>query len=186
MGSSVDEIWPKQDSTWTLPLPTLTPYFEVGVWWGWGVWSPFHSAAASAYFTCKLDSQPMRFLIIFLIMTVNERRKCLGWRMMLSIILTEIKGALMRKRAPMTNMEGSLMLANSWKELGETACGMPNRARQLFVLLCRCRPCHVISRGISFYHHETRPAHHVKFVLWDKWVEHLPHIYNPGLECTEA
>ena len=49
---------------------------------------------------------------------------------------------------------------------------------------------HTFSRMPRFDNRESRPARRVRDKLedirevWEKWVEHLPYLYNPGPEVT--
>lgn len=71
-----------------------------------------------------------------------------------------------------------------------TVYGMQTQVGQFSAPQCHNRHFHVLSRVIRFDNRETRHQRHQNDKLapirelWDKWVERLPLIYNPGPAVT--
>lgn len=110
----------------------------------------------------------------------------------------------------MTNMEGRRVFGNSWMEIDKThldaymgllllagvyrscneATASLSSGWSIFRATMSVQTFHVLSRVFRFDNRETRVARRVNDKLapirdvWDKWVEHLPYMYNPGPEVT--
>ena len=72
----------------------------------------------------------------------------------------------------------------------QSVCGIQRQAGQYFVPQCLWRPFHIFSRVIRFDNQETRPVRQERDklaairTLWDKWVNQLPLLCNPGPNFT--
>ncbi|GLD62735.1 piggyBac transposable element-derived protein 4-like protein [Lates japonicus] len=113
----------------------------------------------------------------------------------------------------MTNMEGRRVFGDSWMEIDKTqldaymgllllagvyrSCNEATASlwdgesgRSIFRATMSLQTFHVLSRVLRFDNRETRVARRVNDKLapirdvWDKWVEELPFMYNPGPEVT--
>ncbi len=113
----------------------------------------------------------------------------------------------------MTNLEGRRVYKENWNEVDRTdieayiglliLCGVyksrnenvaslwdADTGRAIFRATLSQQTFHVLSRVIRFDNRDTRAQRHQydKLApireLWDKWVERLPLIYNPGPEVT--
>ncbi|XP_049323545.1 piggyBac transposable element-derived protein 4-like [Astyanax mexicanus] len=113
----------------------------------------------------------------------------------------------------MTNMEGRRVFGDSWTEMDKTqldahmgllllagvyrSCNEATASlwdsesgRPIFRATMSLQAFHVLSRVLRFDNRETRVARRENDKLapirevWDKWVENLPFVYNPGPEVT--
>ncbi|XP_032419785.1 piggyBac transposable element-derived protein 4-like [Xiphophorus hellerii] len=112
-----------------------------------------------------------------------------------------------------TNLEGSQKYEENWNNMDETdLCGYvgllriagmyrssgevtyslwdAESGRAIFCATMPLKIFHTSSRILRFDNRESRPARRVTDKLavirevWDKWVERLPYLYNPGPEVT--
>ncbi|XP_033960769.1 piggyBac transposable element-derived protein 4-like [Pseudochaenichthys georgianus] len=113
----------------------------------------------------------------------------------------------------MTNLEGRRVFGKEWKELdithvhayfgilllagvyrsrGESTESLwdAETGRAIFRATMSLETFHILSRIVRFDDRETRPARRRRDKLaairtvWDKWVQRLPSLYNPGLNVT--
>ncbi|XP_041864774.1 piggyBac transposable element-derived protein 4-like [Melanotaenia boesemani] len=87
---------------------------------------------------------------------------------------------------------GLLLLAGVYRSCNEATASLwdGESGRSIFRATMSLQTFHVLSRVIRFDSRETRAARRVNDKLapirdvWDKWVEQLPLMYNPGPEVT--
>ncbi|XP_014912949.1 piggyBac transposable element-derived protein 4-like [Poecilia latipinna] len=87
---------------------------------------------------------------------------------------------------------GLLILAGVYRSRGEAAASLwdAESGRPIFRATMALSLFRIYSKLIQFDDRETRPARRVKDKLapirevWDKWVERLPYLYNPGPDVT--
>lgn len=87
---------------------------------------------------------------------------------------------------------GLLILAGVYRSRGEAAASLwdAESGRAIFRATMPLKLFHTYSRLIRFDDRESRPARRVTDKLaairevWDKWVERLPYLYNPGPNVT--
>ncbi|XP_029697657.1 piggyBac transposable element-derived protein 4-like [Takifugu rubripes] len=87
---------------------------------------------------------------------------------------------------------GLLILAGVYRSRGEAAASLwdTENGRPIFRATMPLKQFHTYSRLLRFDDRESRPARRVTDKLaairdvWDKWVERLPYLYNPGPDVT--
>ncbi|XP_060766902.1 piggyBac transposable element-derived protein 4-like [Neoarius graeffei] len=87
---------------------------------------------------------------------------------------------------------GLLILAGVYRSRGEAAASLwdAENGRPIFRATMPLKLFYTYSRMLQFDNHELRPARRVADKLaairevWDKWVERLPYLYNPGPDVT--
>ncbi|TWW54655.1 hypothetical protein D4764_0263720, partial [Takifugu flavidus] len=87
---------------------------------------------------------------------------------------------------------GLLILAGVYRSRGEAAASLwdAESGRPIFRATMPLKLFHTYSRLLRFDDRESRPARRVTDKLaairevWDKWVERLPYLYNPGPDVT--
>lgn len=87
---------------------------------------------------------------------------------------------------------GLLILAGVYRSRGEATCSLwdAESGRAIFRATMPLKVFHTFSRMLRFDNRESRPARRVRDKLaairevWEKWVERLPYLYNPGPEVT--
>ncbi|XP_051522644.1 piggyBac transposable element-derived protein 4-like [Myxocyprinus asiaticus] len=87
---------------------------------------------------------------------------------------------------------GLLILAVVYRSRGEATCSLwdAETGRAIFRATMPLKVFHTFSRMLRFDNRESRPARRMRDKLaairevWEKWVEHLPYLYNPGPEVT--
>ncbi|TKS65943.1 PiggyBac transposable element-derived protein 4 [Collichthys lucidus] len=87
---------------------------------------------------------------------------------------------------------GLLILAGVYRSRGEAAASLwdAESGRSIFRATMPLKLFHTYSRLLRFDDRESRPARRVTDKLaairevWDKWVERLPYLYNPGPDVT--
>ncbi|XP_028260881.1 piggyBac transposable element-derived protein 4-like [Parambassis ranga] len=87
---------------------------------------------------------------------------------------------------------GLLILAGVYRSRGEAAASLwdAESGRPIFRATMPLKLFHTYSRLLRFDNRESRPARRVTDKLaairevWDKWVERLPYLYNPGPDVT--
>lgn len=87
---------------------------------------------------------------------------------------------------------GLLILAGVYRSRGEATYSLwdAENGRAIFHATMPLKSFHTFSRMLRFDNRESRPARRVTDKLaairevWDKWIERLPYLYNPGPEVT--
>ncbi|KAJ8415108.1 hypothetical protein AAFF_G00008060 [Aldrovandia affinis] len=87
---------------------------------------------------------------------------------------------------------GVLILAGVYRSRDEPTASLWNAetGRAIFRATMSLQTFHIFSRAIRFDNRETRPGRRERDKLaairdvWDRWVERLPLIYNPGPQVT--
>ena len=87
---------------------------------------------------------------------------------------------------------GLLILAGVYRSRGEAAASLwdAESGRPIFRATMPLKRFHTYSRLLRFDNRESRPARRATDKLaairevWDKWVEQLPYLYNPGPDVT--
>ncbi|XP_060791674.1 piggyBac transposable element-derived protein 4 isoform X2 [Neoarius graeffei] len=87
---------------------------------------------------------------------------------------------------------GLLILAGVYRSRGEAAASLwdAENGRPIFRATMPLKLFYTYSRMLRFDNRESRPARRVADKLaairevWDKWVERLPYLYNPGPDVT--
>lgn len=87
---------------------------------------------------------------------------------------------------------GLLILAGVYRSGGEATSSLwdAESGRAIFHATMPLKLFHIFSRMLRFDNRQSRPARRVTDKLaairevWEKWVERLPYLYNPGPEVT--
>lgn len=87
---------------------------------------------------------------------------------------------------------GMLLLAGVYKSMGETTASLwaPDTGRAIFPATMSLKTFHVFTRIIRFDNRETRQGQRQRDKLaairdvWDKWVQRILFLYNPGPNVT--